>query len=310
MDAVIIFNPTSGTNLNSDLLPDLLNVFKHQNLKVEVELTTPEEDGQGLAATAANNGVPLVIVAGGDGTIASVVRGLLNTQTILGIIPMGTRNNLAVSLNIPTDPIQAAQVIVNGQVSTIDLGKVNEHYFLEVVGVGLEASVFSSGEEIKEGIKNNMRMEALKGFWHGLQTFLNFNHHRIVLRFDGKHKRRSRTWQVNICNSPRYGVEFTLAPDAKLDDGKLDIVYMDYPSKWEHLWHFFSAMRSQPFSNERLRIFQATKIEVKSRPPLDVHADGNPIGQTPITVEVLPKSLQVMVPTPEQVLNYFNIATL
>lgn len=119
------------------------------------------------------------------------------------------------------------------------------------------------------------------------------------MRFDGKRKRHPRTLQVNVCNSPRYGVEFALAPDAKMDDGKLDVVYLDYPSKWDHLQHFLSVMRGQPFAHERLRNYQVTSIEIKADPPLEVHADGTCVGHTPITVEVVPKALRVLVPTPE-----------
>jgi diacylglycerol kinase (ATP) len=297
MDTLLIVNPSAGATSNPDLLPNLLEVLKHQNLEVEVELTTPEEDGRGLAAVAARNGVRRVIVAGGDGTIEAVVRGLAKSQTILGIIPMGTRNNLAASLNIPNDLTQAVRIVTEGEIGTIDLGKVNGHYFVEVVGIGLEATLFPCGDGVKEGVKNNY-FTAIKSIFGGLKTFFEFTHHRLTLRLDGKRKRHPRTLQVNICNSPRYGVEFALAPDAKMDDGKLDVVYLDRPSKWDHLRHFLSAMRGQPFVHERLRTYQAATIQVKGYPPLEVHADGNCIGHTPITVEVVPKALQVLLPTP------------
>lgn len=298
MNALLIVNPVSGTPLNPDWLPELLEVFQQHNLEVEVELTTPEEDGENLAATAARKGIERVIVAGGDGTIEAVVRGLAHTPTILGIIPFGTRNNLAASLNIPTDLMQAVRVLIEGEPSLIDLGKVNGHYFLEVVGIGLEATLFPCGEGVKEAVKKN-RFAAIKSIYSGLKTFFEFRQHRLVIRFDGKRKRHPRTLQVNICNSPRYGVEFALAPDAKMNDGKLDVIYLDYPSKWDHFLHFFNAMRGQPFAHERLRNYQASKIEVNGYPPLEVHADGNCIGHTPITVEVVPKALRVLVPTPE-----------
>lgn len=296
MNALLIVNPVSGATLNPDLLPDLLEIFKQQNFEVEVKLTTPEEDGQALAAEAARNGTQLVIVAGGDGTIEAVVRGLAHSQTILGIIPFGTRNNLAASLNIPNDLTDAVRVLVEGEICSIDLGKVDEHYFLEVVGIGLEASLFPCGDGVKDAIKKNY-FAAIKSIFGGLKTFYEFRNHRLVLRLDGKRKHYPRTFQVNICNSPRYGVEFDLAPNAKMNDGKLDVIYLDYASKWDHLRHFFSAMRSQPFEHERLRNYQAATIEVKSYQPLEVHADGTCVGHTPIRVEVVPKALLVMVPT-------------
>jgi YegS/Rv2252/BmrU family lipid kinase len=298
MNTRLIVNPTSGPLENPELLTDLAEALQNQGIQAEICTTTPDEDGEGLAADAAKAGAKLVIVAGGDGTIEAVARGLAHTQTRLGIIPLGTRNNIAASLNIPNDLTQAIQTLAEGEHGRFDMGKANNYYFMEVVGIGLEASLFPCGDEVKEGIKKNY-LVALKSIFSGVKTFLQFSPHRLVLRFDGRRIRRLRTLQVNICNSPRYGVEFALAPDAKMNDGKLDVIYIDNPSKWDHLRHFFTAMRGNQLPHKRLNTYRASKIEVRSYPPLDVHADGECLGTTPVTVEVIPRALWICVPTPE-----------
>jgi diacylglycerol kinase (ATP) len=298
MNTRLIINPTSGPAENPQLLTDLADALQTQGIQAEICTTTPDEDGGGLAAAAAKAGTKLVIVAGGDGTIEAVARGLVHTQTVLGIIPLGTRNNIAASLNIPTDLTQAIQTLVEGGRDRFDMGKANNYYFMEVVGVGLEASLFPCGDEVKEGIKKNYLI-ALKSVFSGVKTFLQFRPHRLVLRFDGGRMRRLRTLQVNICNSPRYGIEFALAPEAKMNDGKLDVIYIDNPSKLDHLRHFFTAMRGKRRPHERLKTYRASKIEIRSYPPLDVHADGECLGTTPVTVKVIPKALWICVPTPE-----------
>ena len=298
MNTRLIVNPTSGPVENPELLTDLAEALQTQGIQAEICTTTPDEDGEGLAADAAKAGAKLVIVAGGDGTIEAVARGLAHTQTMLGIIPLGTRNNIAASLNIPNDLTQAIQTLAEGEHGRFDMGKANNHYFMEVVGVGLEASLFPCGDEVKEGIKKNYLI-ALKSVFSGVKTFLQFSPHRLVLRFDGRRMRRLRTLQVNICNSPRYGVEFALAPEAKMNDGKLDVIYIDNPSKWDHLRHFFTAMRGEQLPHKRLNTYRASKIEVRSYPPLDVHADGECLGTTPVTIEVIPRALWICVPTPE-----------
>lgn len=295
---LLIANPTAGPTENLHLLPDLLQVLQDHNLRAEVRLTTLDENGQSLAAAAAQAGAQRVIVAGGDGTIEAAARGLVNTQTALGIIPLGTRNNIAASLNIPGNLAQAVRVVVEGESCLLDLGKVNDFYFLEVVGVGLEASLFPCGDELKEAVKKN-RLAAIRSILSGLKTFIGFRPHRLVLRFDGRRSHRLRTLQVNICNSPRYGIEFALAPEARMNDGKLDVVYLNDPSKWDHLRHFFTAMRGQSLAHRQLRTYQAAKIEVRGYPSLDVHADGIYQGHTPITIEVVPQALRVCIPTPE-----------
>lgn len=298
MNTRLIINPTSGPAEKPDLLNEIVDALQTQGIQAEICTTTPDEDGEGLAAEAAQANIKLVIVAGGDGTIEAVARGLRHTQTVLGIIPLGTRNNIAASLNIPTDLTQAIQTLAEGERGQFDMGKANDHYFMEVVGVGLEASLFPCGDEVKEGIKKNY-LAALKSFFSGIKTFLQFRPHRLALRFDGRKTRRLHTLQVNICNSPRYGVNFALAPEAKMNDGKLDVVYIDNPSKWDHLRHFLTAMRGERLPHERLNTYRAAKIEVRSHPQLEVHADGECLGTTPITVEVIPRALWICTPTPE-----------
>ncbi|MGB3515242.1 MAG: YegS/Rv2252/BmrU family lipid kinase [Elainellaceae cyanobacterium] len=296
MNIVLIVNPTSGPDNKAQLLPSLIAALKKQGIDAEVCITTPEESGQGLAAAAAKTGADLVIAAGGDGTIEAVARGLVHTQTALGIIPQGTRNNIAASLNIPTDLNQAVQVLKAGDRRLFDMGKANHHYFMEVVGVGLEATLFPHGDSVKEGIKSNL-WTAIKSFCLAIKTFFQFKHHGLVLRFDGR-KIYLRTLQVNVCNSSRYGVEFSLAPHAQMDDGKLDLIYMDKPSKWEHLRQFFAAMRGKHLPHARLKMYQTTAVEVSSYRPLDVHADGEYIGTTPVMVAIIPQAIAICVPPP------------
>lgn len=299
MDILLIVNPNSGPDnpdTNAQLLPRLITALKKQGIDAEVCITTPEEDGQGLAAAAAKAGADLVIVAGGDGTIEAVARGLMHTQTALGIIPQGTRNNIAASLNIPTDLDQAVQVLKAGDRRFFDMGKANQHYFMEVVGIGLEATLFPHGDSLKEGMKSNL-WTALKSFFLALKTFFQFKHHRLRLRFDGR-KVYLRALQVNICNSSRYGVEFSLAPHAQMDDGKLDLIYIDKPSKWDHFRQFFAAMRGKHLPHDRLRLYQTTAVEISSYRALDVHADGECIGTTPVMVEIVPQAIAICVPTP------------
>ncbi len=295
----LIINPTSGPGDNELALEELIKALEEQGFSLEVSFTTPDEDGQGLAAQAAQAGAPLVIVAGGDGTLEAAARGLLHTQTALGIIPFGTRNNLSASLKIPSSFAQAAQIVAQGDTQAVDAGRVGDHFFIEVVGIGLEAALFPCGEDVKAGVQKRGLLGFFRGLLSGLTTFYQFRPHRLILRLDGRRVLRLRSLQVNICNSPRYGIEFSLAPDARMDDGKLDVVFLHNGSKWEHLRLFFSAMRGDRPTHARLETYPARRIEVSSRTPLEVHADGVCLGFTPVTVEVVPSALRVRVPTPE-----------
>jgi len=146
MRTVLILNPTSGISTKRMSVEDtekaILQGLQACGIEQEVSYTTPEETGKGLATRAAAEHSELVIAVGGDGTIHAVANGLVSTHSTLGIIPTGTMINLAHSLNIP-DTIPAACVaIATGEMRLIDVGKMNEQIFLEVAGVGLEASLF------------------------------------------------------------------------------------------------------------------------------------------------------------------------
>src|SRR5579859_1781070 len=154
MRAVMIFNPTSGiSTVTEQRMPPeetertILEALLDNGLEPQVLYTTPEDGGEGMARQAAEEGVELVIAAGGDGTIHAVANGLIGTQSILGIIPTGTMNNLAHSLNIPETIPAACYTLFNGKTRVIDVGKINDHPFLEVAGVGLEAALFPAAED-------------------------------------------------------------------------------------------------------------------------------------------------------------------
>ena len=165
MRTVLILNPTSGLSTVTekpmsveDTEKAILQGLQAWGIGPEVSYTTPEETGKGLATRAAAEQSELVIAVGGDGTIHAVANGLVGTQSTLGIIPTGTMNNLAHSLNIPDTVPAACVAIATGETRLIDVGKINEQIFLEVAGVGLEAALFPAAEEMKKpGLFSTLR---------------------------------------------------------------------------------------------------------------------------------------------------------
>src|SRR5204863_537876 len=198
----------------------ILQGLQAYGIEPEIYYTTPEDTGQGLASRAATEQTELVIAAGGDGTIHAVANGLVGTQSTLGIIPTGTMNNLARSLNIPDTIPAACTTIVKGETRTIDVGKINDHVFLEVAGIGLEAALFPAAEDIKRpGMLTNIR-----GAITGLKTLLSFKPTRLRITIDERQDRPYYALQVTICNAPFYGAHLRVAPDALMDDGLLDVI--------------------------------------------------------------------------------------
>src|SRR5450755_1292831 len=147
MRTVLILNPTSGTSIMAETHDSLdshetmiLDGLRAHNIEPEVWYTSVEDAGEGLARKAADEHADMVIAAGGDGTIHAVASGLIGRESVLGIIAMGTMNNLAHSLGIPTTIEEACNVIAEGETHAIDVGKVNGQIFIEVAGIGFEAA--------------------------------------------------------------------------------------------------------------------------------------------------------------------------
>ena len=238
MRAVLILNPTSGISTVpekrmsvEDTEKAILQGLQAWGIEPEVSYTTPEDTGKGLATRAAAEQSVLVIAVGGDGTIHAVANGLVGTHSTLGIVPTGTMNNLAHSLNIP-DTIPAACVaIATGETRLIDVGMMNDQIFLEVAGVGLEAALFPAVEEMKKpGL-----FSTFHGVVSGLKTLLTFKPTKIRITFDDRQRRPYEALQVTICNAPFYGMHLELVPNILMDDGLLDVVIYRNFRKFEYI---------------------------------------------------------------------------
>ncbi len=300
MRTILILNPTSGSSpmadqqdTTEDIREQIVASLRANGIEPEVHETTEEDPGTGMAKKAAEEGADIVIAAGGDGTLHAVAGGLIGTKSILGIIPMGTMNNIAHSLEIPRDVEKACEIIARGQTSLIDVGEINGHIFLEVSGVGLEAALFPAAEEIKSvGF-----ISTVKGIAEGLSTLFSFEPTRFRVTFDGKRRRRFRAVQISVCNSPYYGAHFRFAPNAVMDDGFLDVLIYRNFSKFEYLRHALSISQGRRALGLRVSQRKIKSLYIEAEHPVEIHADGVQKGTTPASVTILPGALRVQVPT-------------
>jgi len=300
---VLILNPTSGASLLAtsfggpeDNEAAIVAALRQYNIEPEIWYTTPEDAGSSLARRAVEEKVDIVIAAGGDGTLHAVASGLLETECTLAIIPLGTMNNIARSLEIPETIEEACAIIAQGETQQIDVGMMNGQVFLEVAGVGLEAALFPAAEEIKRyGL-----WSTLHGIVEGLRTLFAFQPPRFKIVFDERRTRLYRAIQISVCNTPYYGARLRFAPRAVMDDGLLDVLIYTNFSKLEYIQHAISISQGQRILEPKVvrRKIRSITIDVVNRAaePVVLHADGVPIGHTPASIVVLPGALQVRVP--------------
>ncbi len=299
MRTVLIMNPASGVSMlatNAGTPEEheiaIIAILRTHGIEPEVRYTTLVDPGRGLARQAAAEGADVVIAAGGDGTVHEVATGLVGSKSALGIIPLGTMNNLARSLNIPVSIEEACGVIAGGETHAIDVGKINDQFFTEVAGIGLEAALFTAGEEVKgPGI-----LSLARGIIDGLRTLLAFR--PVELRiFIGDGKRyHYRAIQVTICNSRYYGPQFELVPEALMDDGLLDVVIFKNFSKLEYIRHAISISQRRRVYQPKLIHRRVKSLYIRTDHPVEIQADGLPRGYTPAAVTINPGALRVRVP--------------
>jgi diacylglycerol kinase (ATP) len=299
--AVLIFNPNSGQKLgmstNAGGAEEAQDALRDAAVPFDPWPTERAGHATELAQQAVAEGRALVIAAGGDGTAGEVAQALAGTDVVLGIMPLGSVMNVARTLCIPRDLPEAARVIAGGQVLAIDLGKVGDVYFLEAAGVGLDAGLFGYFEQLEsKGLRRNILGAAVR-FLRGLGT------PRLAVQVDGR-THQVRAPMVAVANGPFVGAAYALAPDARVDDGLLDVVIFHGASVPRMLFHLLAVAGGRRLSiPPEARTLRGRSIRIagrRSRRTLPVHADGTAIGATPITFEVVPSALRVIVGAAEE----------
>ncbi len=310
--ARLIMNPISGhEHRNPMKLPDIIAVMEAEDLRADLAFTKPDESPALIARRAVEEGYDMVVVGGGDGTVSEVAKGLIHAPIPLGIVPIGTYNNIAHSLKLPTDLALACQVLGHGQIKSIDVGQANdEHYFFEAAGVGLDAALFPLGEEIKAGHWGRLLQAA--------QIAMGYQAQRLRIRLDcplsevrlepatqWRFGRRVIPARRELClnallaviaNGPYYGTGFTVAPEAIMDDGLLTLSVFRGFSKWELIRHFWLSSKGQYHYSPKIETYHAAEVRLTSNARLPVHIDGHPLGELPVTLKVIKQGLKVIVP--------------
>ena len=290
----LIINPVAGkkAGLTTNALgvDDARALLARHGIEADVLCTERAEHGFELAKQAIAEGYERVIAAGGDGTVAEVAEGLVDTEVILGILPLGSVMNVARMLGIPRDLEGAARVIESGPVARVDAGRARgtakSRFFLEAAGVGIDAGLFAYANEVDRG---NWRSVAplLRYVWR-------YRPRRLEVRLDGKLS-RFRAMMVTVANGPFVGAALTMAPDAQLDDGFFDVRIFTHFSKGELIRHFAGIIGGRRAYNPKVLARRAKVVEVFAAHSLMAHADSHPLGSTPARFELLPNAIRVTV---------------
>jgi diacylglycerol kinase (ATP) len=295
VQAKLIANPGAGKPEESAKQLELATRYlQGHGMEVNVALAKPKEEATPLAKQAAKDGYDIVIAMGGDGTLEAVLRGMVGRKARLGIIPTGSKNNMAKSLGIPESLEEACNLIASKNTRKLDVGQVKvkngkKLYFFELTAVGLVAALYPKANKLVDGKLSNLKDVALTLINHQPDP-------KVYLTLDDESKIEVKTMLVVVSNAPMFGDNFLAAPDASLTDGLLDIsVYPNF-SKAE-LLSYYAKIRGKGYStNEKVQRYRARKLEIKASPKMDVMADGVMLGSGKVEIKSKPGAVWMITP--------------
>ena len=233
----------------------------------------------------------LVILGGGDGTMSAALPALLDLDIPLGVLPLGTANNLARTLEIPKGLTDAARVITGGRTKRIDVGRVNDRYFLTTASLGLSVRIT---EELSAASKR--RWGPLAYGFTALRTLARAHPFKAEIRF-GSQLLEPYAVQIVVGNGRYYGSALTVAEHARIDDGRLDLYVIQSQPRWRMLLLVPALKKGSHSEKEKVLAASSRTFEIVTAIERDIDVDGELSARTPARFSVLPHVLEVFVPS-------------
>lgn len=294
---VYIVNPRAGRGRSTRVVAELGERLRRRGLGGEILTTSGPHEATRLARKAADAGAARVVAVGGDGTAHEVVNGIAGTSATFGLLPLGTGNDTALAMGIPSDPDAAIGVLAAGHVSRVDLGRFDDggRWFVNSLGLGFEAQVTIESRKIR-GLRGfSVYLAAVARAMAGLRC------PELVIRIDGE-ERTGRRLLVCIGNGPRVGGGFLLTPDAVNSDGVLDVCVVDGMSRLRVVRTLPKAISGTHVTAPGVEMTRGRVIEFASPDGFPFHADGEVIDakRHDLRVEIVPAFLPACTPAPER----------
>lgn len=284
----VLTNPTSGKGRGSRIGDVVLPRLTDAGYDVRSLQGRDADEALDLARQCVADEIETLVVIGGDGMVHLAVQALAGSQTRLGVVPAGTGNDVARNLDLPRkDPAAAADVIIAGNERTIDLARIGHRYYVTVLAAGFDAVV---NERANEMTWPKGRMRYNVATLAELRTFAPIPY---LLEVDGE-QHRFEAMMVAVGNGPSFGGGMRITEGAQLDDGILDVVAILPMKKLELIRTFPKLFSGTHVQHPKYRHYAGTTITVAA-PGIVAYADGERMAALPLTVEVAPRALTVLV---------------
>ena len=289
-DFLLIANPISGKGKSKVIAERAHQQLTSSGRRGRLTLTTQRGDANRLAQEAIQNGCRWLIACGGDGTIHEVVNAIAaRPEVTLGLIPCGRGNDFARALGIPKSPDQAIQVLLNGKPFEVDVGRIGDMYFDTIATCGYDAEVSRRASEA------NVPFSGTATYVYTAITTL-FSYNTPTARLEGDFG----VFEGDILLAatgitPHYGGGFKIVPNAIMNDGLLDVCIIKPVPRLTVLRMLIKLFWGGHTSHPAVSIQRTKSLTIHTEPPTLLYADGEKVGYTPATVEVVERGLTVLV---------------
>jgi diacylglycerol kinase (ATP) len=283
-EIVVILNPAARGRKSRALWE------KVRKLSSDAFVHTTREQGEAreFAKQAAERGCKIVVAAGGDGTVNEVVNGLAGSDVAMGLLPIGTMNVFAAELGLPTNNLRKCwDTIKAGHVRLVDLPMANRHAFVQLAGVGFDAQI------VQETSRDFRKQFGPLSYLVAATQIVSRAAPELVVEAGGKHKRGSF---VLIGNGRYYGGPFVIFKDAKIDDGKLDVLIFKNLGYLDIARYLSGIVFGTHADLHDVEYFQTRRVVVRSAGSVPVEVDGEVIGNVPVTFRMSTHKLKVIAP--------------
>lgn len=292
--ALLIVNPVSGQGWGRRMGNRLQNSLAVRDVEAEVQVTGGPFDAERLAESAGPDGFDLIVVIGGDGTVAEVVAGQTRAaQKIpIAIVPVGTANVVSLALGLPWFPGLAIDKILQARSLPFDVGYLpqQDRYFFLMAALGYPARIIHDSPR---------RLKNLFGFFTyvgaGFRNALNLNEFQIRIQDEQGEERYYRGNTILVSNIGKISdTHFKITPETSAHDGLFDITVISSRS----LWTLFANLVRLLFRRRAATLihhFQAAKVFIQTDPPVEVQIDGEDLGLTPFEAEIIPHGVNLVV---------------
>ena len=294
----LIINPSSGQEQAKEYAELAEEKLRSMFDRVDIQYTEKEDDATRFADEAARIGYDAVFAMGGDGTVDEVINGLAEHEVrpLFGFFPLGTVNDLGRALDLPLDPKKAIECISFDQIKPLDIGKINDRYFMDVVAIG---TIPESINDVDPESKTKLGKFAY--IFSGLKQLIKNESYDFLLKFDQTEvETTSSLILIGLTNS--IGGFEQLLPKAQVDDGQFHLLYLKDQSMLDVIKSIPELYQGVETSSENVgyHTFKKGTIELTTATHLETNVDGDPGPALPVTLEIYPQHLQVFCGSEDQ----------